>query len=390
VNPGRPIRVLHCPASVGGNPQGLARAERELGLRSRSVVFHPSKFRYPVDEVLCPPAARPAAMAACRELSRFRLFWKALREADVIHFNFGETTMPQGAHGIAWPGSPFGPGLHRLYGLYARGLEMRDLSWLKRAGKGIVVTYQGDDARQGDYCRSHFRVHPVDEVEPGYYHPAVDAHKRKRIARFDALADRIYSVNPDLLHVLPERAEFVPYASVDPREWPAVPWTLGSDEVPVVAHAPSHRGVKGTRFILEAVQRLRAENVPLEFVLVEDLTHAEARRLYQRAHLLVDQVLLGWYGAVAVEFMALGKPVICYIREDDLRFLPPGMRADLPIISASPDTIYATLKTWLTRRRGEGPEVGRRGRAYVEAWHDPLKIAARLKADYESIFAARR
>lgn len=390
MNPGRPIRVLHCPASVGGNPQGLARAERELGLRSRSVVFHPSKFRYPVDEVLCPPTARPAAMAVYRELSRFRLFWKALREADIVHFNFGETAMPQGAHRVPWPGSPFGSGLHRLYGLYARALEMRDLAWLKRAGKGIVVTFQGDDARQGDYCRDHFRTHPVDEVEPGYYHPAVDAHKRKRIARFDALADRIYSVNPDLLHVLPDRAAFVPYASVDPREWPVVPWTLAKGEVPVVAHAPSHRRVKGTRFILEAVQRLRAENVPLEFVLIEDLTHTEARRLYERAHLLVDQVLLGWYGAVAVEFMAMGKPVICYIREADLGFLPPGMRADLPVISTGPDAIYATLKTWLTRRRGELADVGRRGRAYVEAWHDPLKIAARLKADYESICAARR
>ena len=390
MNPGRPIRVLHCPSSVGGNPQGLARAERELGLRSRSVVFHPSKFRYPVEEVLCPPTRHPAATAVCRELSRYRLFWKTLREADVIHFNFGETTMPQGAHGVAWPGSPFGYGLHRLYGLYARTLEMRDLAWLKRAGKGIVVTFQGDDARQGDYCRTHFRIHPADEVEPGYYHPDVDSHKRKRIARFDAFADRIYSVNPDLLHVLPDRASFVPYASVDPRRWPMVPWALGDDEVPVVVHAPSRRSVKGTQFILEAVRRLRAENVPLEFVLVENLAHAEARRLYERSHLLVDQVLVGWYGAVAVECMALGKPVIGYIREGDMRFLPPGMRADLPVLSAGPDTIYETLKTWLTRRRRDLADVGRRGRAYVEAWHDPLKIAARLKADYESICSPRR
>ncbi len=384
-----PIRVLHCPSTVGGNPQGLARAERELGLCSRSVAFQPSKYRYPLDEALCPATPSPAATAVWREFNRFRLLWKALREADVVHFNFGETTMPQGAHGVAWPGSPFGGGLHRLYGLYARALEMRDLAWLKRAGKGIVVTFQGDDARQGDYCRDHFRIHPVDEVEPGYYHPAVDAHKRKRIARFDALADRIYSVNPDLMHVLPQRAAFVPYASVDPRRWPAVSWSLRDDEAPVVVHAPSHRRVKGTRLILEAVERLRAENVPLEFVLIENMTHAEARRQYERAHLLVDQVLLGWYGAVAVECMALGKPVICYIRDEDLHFLPEGMRADLPILSAGPDTLYGTLKTYLTDRRGNLADLGRRGRAYVETWHDPLKIAARLKKDYEAIWAHR-
>jgi len=384
----RPIRVLHCPSSVAGHPPGLARAERELGLASRSVVFHPSAFRYPVDEVLCPPTAGPTAKAVWRELHRFRLLWKALREADVVHFNFGETTMPQGAHGTAWPGSPFGKGLHRLYGLYARALEMRDLAWLKRAGKGIAVTFLGDDARQGDYCRDHFRIHPADEVDPAYYAPAVDAHKRRRIARFDAVADRIYAVNPDLLHVLPSRATFLPYAAVDPRRWPVVPWTLPADGVPVVAHAPSHRGVKGTRFVLDAVRRLQAEGVPLEFLLIENRPHAEARRLYERAHLLVDQLLVGWYGTVAVEFMAMGKPVMCYLRESDLGFLPAGMRADLPVIPTGPDTIYETLKTWLTARRDALADAGRRGRAYVETWHDPLEIAARLKTDYEAITAA--
>src|SRR5262249_48350106 len=116
----------------------------------------------------------------------------------------------------------------------------------------------------------------------------------------------------------------------------------------------------------------------------------EALDAYARADILVDQLLLGWYGGAAVECMALGKPVICYIREDDLKFIPEEMRQELPIIHASSATIYAVLKEWLTVRRHELPALGRRCRAYVERWHDPLKIAAGLKADYEAILASRQ
>ena len=105
---------------------------------------------------------------------------------------------------------------------------------------------------------------------------------------------------------------------------------------------------------------------------------------------MVDQLLCGWYGGLAVELMALGKPVICYIREADLQFIPAEMRQELPLINATPGTIYDVLKEWLTVRRDRLPQVGRQSRDYVETWHDPLKIAARLKDDYECILASKR
>jgi glycosyltransferase involved in cell wall biosynthesis len=148
-------------------------------------------------------------------------------------------------------------------------------------------------------------------------------------------------------------------------------------------HAPTDRRVKGTRHLLDAVERLRGEGVELELVLVEGLSHAEALAAYEQADLVVDQLLAGWYGAVAVELMALGKPVVAYIRDEDLGAIPDGMRADLPVIHATPETLADVLREWLTTRRDELPEVGRRGRAFVERWHDPRTIAARMKDAYE-------
>ena len=88
--------------------------------------------------------------------------------------------------------------------------------------------------------------------------------------------------------------------------------------------------------------------------------------------------------------MALGKPVICYLREGDLRFIPEQMRGELPIINATPATIYAVLKRWLTTQKHALPQVGLQSRHFAERWHDPLKIAEKLRKDYESLPVVKR
>jgi hypothetical protein len=357
----------------------LARAERAVGLASWAVTAQQNYLNYATDEVLLGPNENRLKL----ELKRLPLLFRIWRSFDIVHFNSGQTLMPQRVMRTA---GRYSSRLLPLYQSYVRLVELRDLPLLKAMGKGIVVTFQGDDARQGDYCAAHFDVNAVQEVEPGYYTAGADTHRRHRIAYIARYADRIYALNPDLMHVLPPQTKYLPYANVDPREWqPAIP--SSAPAVPLVIHAPSHRGVKGTRFVLEAVQRLEADGAPFKFILVEGLSNAEARQLYQQADLLVDQLLIGWYGGLAVEMMALGKPVICYLREGDLKFIPPEMRAELPVIHATPTTLYSTLKTWLTSRKHELGTLGCKSRAFVERWHDPLKIAGQLKQDYADIVA---
>jgi glycosyltransferase involved in cell wall biosynthesis len=155
----------------------------------------------------------------------------------------------------------------------------------------------------------------------------------------------------------------------------------------VVVHAPTHRAVKGSDLVIAAAERLKAEGERFELVLIENMSHADARRAYERADLAVDQLFAGWYGGFAVEMMALGRPVLSYIREEDLRFLPEGMAGDLPVIPVTPDSIYHVLRTWIRAPRERLEEVGRLGRAYVEKWHEPRRVAARLKSEYEAALA---
>jgi hypothetical protein len=142
----------------------------------------------------------------------------------------------------------------------------------------VFVTFQGDDARQGDHCRSHYPITFANRVEPRYCCRGSDDFKRASIARFSGLSQAIYSVNPDLLHVLPARARFVPYGHVFLDEW--VPAYSQDHSGPLrIPHAPSHRLVKGTDLILAALEELKAEGCAFELLLVEGMSNAQAQEV---------------------------------------------------------------------------------------------------------------
>lgn len=372
-------RILHCPQLVGGHATEIARHERLLGAQSWSVSLRRSAFGLEVDEFIWPDGASRLR----QEVDRWRLFMRALRKFDVVHYNFGTPILNWGALDSARHGS-----LAPLIDIYAALNWSLELPLLKYLGKVVAVTYQGDDARQGDYSREHFEYSIATEVDETYYNSRTDAAKRKRIDRFAKYADLIYALNPDLLHVLPTRAKFLPYAHVDPAEWQPSSAPVERSRR-LIVHAPSHRAAKGTEFLLAAVERLRGEGEVFDFQLVEGLQRSEARAIYERADLVVDQLLAGWYGGFATEAMALGKPVICYLREGDLKFIPADMRRELPIISANPANIEDVLRDWINRPTADIRAQGVKSRQFVERWHDPSKIAAEMLRDYVAVQSAR-
>lgn len=378
----RRLKVMHAPELVGGNQQGLSRALRELGIESYSVALQQSQFAYDVDEVIIPIGAGVVR----RELGRLRALAIYLRRPDIVHYNFGTTfAMPRVVAGT----TPLKRIAKHAYMAYLSGMQQLEFALLKATDTPAFVVYQGDDARQGDYSRKNFEISIATQVDEHYYNPASDAMKRRLIDRMGRNCRKVYSVNPDLMHVLPEGAEFIPYSHVFPEEWHPV-YSQTEDRPLRIVHAPSNRKVKGTDLLLSALDVLRAKGHQFELILVENLTFAEARKQYEKADVLVDQLFAGWYGGLGVELMALGKPVIVYIRQEDLKFVPPKMAEQLPWIDASPATIEATLETVLTMPRHELAELGRRSRQYAEYWHDPRRIARTVVADYASVLPASK
>jgi predicted Zn-dependent protease with MMP-like domain len=107
--------------------------------------------------------------------------------------------------------------------------------------------------------------------------------------------------------------------------------------------------------------------------------------MYRQADLVIDQLLVGWYGSVAVEAMKMGKPVAVYIREEDLSFIPEPMAKDLreAVIQIDPFSMEAVLEEYL-----QNPKLlslkSEAGQAYVHRWHDPVYVASLTQAVYES------
>ena len=64
----------------------------------------------------------------------------------------------------------------------------------------------------------------------------------------------------------------------------------GKNGIVVVAHCPNHRGVKGTEFIVKAVDELKKEGLKVKLLLLEKLQNLEVKRiLLEEVDILVEQ-----------------------------------------------------------------------------------------------------
>jgi hypothetical protein len=218
-----------------------------------------------------------------------------------------------------------------------------DLILWRLLGRKVIMQYEGSDIRG----RSHI------------------------LPRL--LANSIVVTTPDLLEWEP-KAVFI-HAPVE-LTLPYIGTTLHSGPL-IIVHAPSNREIKGTAHIIKAVDALKAEGFNLELDIIEKISYVEAIERYKRADIVIDQVLIGWYGYVAIECMALGKPVMVYIKDDMKQYI-----LGTPLCFTSTTTLVGDLRGLIndTKRRGE---LGKAGREYVLKAHDADEVAKRMVKLYE-------
>jgi glycosyltransferase involved in cell wall biosynthesis len=148
---------------------------------------------------------------------------------------------------------------------------------------------------------------------------------------------------------------------------------------PVVLHAPSSRRRKGTEHVIAA-----CEGLDVELDIVEGLPHDEAQRHYERADIVVDQLNAGWYGIFALEAMALGKPVLSYLRDEAVQETEGALDVQVPIVQVTKETLRDRIAE-LAASAEERRRIGASSRAYVEQVHDADKGADRLIAIYAAL-----
>ena len=170
-------------------------------------------------------------------------------------------------------------------------------------------------------------------------------------------------------HVVPPPIDLSRYAVVPPPE----------NERVRIAHAPSNRAKKGTDAVIAACKEL-----PVDLDLIEGVKHDEARARYARADVIVDQLVVGWYGLFAIESMATGRPVVTYLHDDAVAKTARAFGVQVPIVNATKDTLVERLRP-LVDSAALRRELGERGRAYVERVHELDRVGDRLVEIYESL-----
>lgn len=245
-------------------------------------------------------------------------------------------------------------------------LKWFEIPLLQLAGKKVILnTYGGDVAtprlkRRADLKYSLYDGYTVDPNYIGYNERAIALNRRV----LEKQADFIISAIDHVDYV--DRVDaYFHLRCIDTNTFQ--PSYANDNAVPVLVHAPNHRQLKGTDQIIAAVDNLNRRGFPCVLRIVENTSNAELMKIISKADAVVDQLILGAYARLAIESMALGKPVFCYLREDLYPFNP--IWKDCPIINVNPDNFEQSLEAFLKTGKEEREILGRKGREFVEKFH---------------------
>lgn len=251
--------------------------------------------------------------------------------------------------------------------------------FLSLAGVKTVVMPYGGDVQELSRSQNLYFKHTMAMSYPNYR-----LVRRKVLAdidRWTCWADHVLSGVEWVDYMYHWDTLMVGHFSIDTNELEAVndtsPYAPGARSLRLL-HAPNHRHIKGTESILKAVEELRAEGHDLDIEIIEKRPNEEVLERIRQADVVLDQLVIGWYAMFSLEAMALGKPIICYIRPDLVElYEKSGLLAEgeLPFLDADTMTIKTLLRS-VAQGHYDLAEAGKKSRRYVEKHHSLDAVGA--------------
>ncbi len=292
------------------------------------------------DHVLSSNQSNSVVRTVIQNLIIFRFVSKCLHRYDVFILYFDGGVLK--ATGLAW----FEPILLRL------------------AGKKLVYMAYGSDAFVYDHISD---IRTRHALMSSYAHMGNHAGAiQRRIRHFTGYADIVIG---HLVHLvnLPrwDVLCLLPYP-VNTREFkPNYPGLNGPVKI---AHAPNHRGAKGTEFLIDAIEVLKSEGIDVELDLIEGVPNKQALERISNCDIFVDQLIFG-YALAALEGFALGKIVVTQIDGPNYEvFRSHSALNQCPAISANCETILPRLRELIAGRKN-WQKIGRESRKFAEEHH---------------------
>jgi hypothetical protein len=241
---------------------------------------------------------------------------------------------------------------------------------LKLANVKVLVMPYGSDVQNMTRSPNHLFKDAISSDYPNL------RMRRKRIAAqidlWTRYADHVIGGCEWVDYMFHWNTLMTAHFSIDTESWEACDdGPAGAGSALRVLHAPNHRAIKGTQYFVDAVRELREAGADIELIILERMSNDEVRRVMATVDIVADQLIVGWYAMFALEAMAMGKPVLCYIRADlEELYITKGLLApgELPVIKCTPLTVKQKLKE-LNEDPNMLREIGKRSRTYAVKHH---------------------
>ncbi|MDQ0227978.1 glycosyltransferase [Metabacillus niabensis] len=334
-------QVLQGSMEIANQMNTLSKGLQLLNVKAHTINYYPYYLGYQSNYEwnLIGQRSDPAINSKLRKLTK-----ELILNYDIFHFHWGTTLT----------------------------LDWSDLEILNESQKSLIMQHWGSDVRLFSEAK---KLNPYALVKN---HNEDDL--KWRLSKLSEHIKHCVVFDEELYHYVNnfyEKTTIIP-SMIDTEQYkPKIDQVKNSR--PVIAHAPTSPYIKGTKHILKAIETLK-EQYEFEFILVQGKSHKEAMEIYQKADLIIDQLHIGSYGLFAVEAMALGKPVICWISD----FMKEKYPKELPIIIANPDTIKECIEYSL-KNLDMLSEIGKKGRKYVEIHHDMITNSQMMLKKYKEI-----
>lgn len=251
---------------------------------------------------------------------------------------------------------------------------------LKKKNKKIVCLHVGTDVRHISAFEQQYKIDTSGWEE--FFQLDLLEPKIQKIRYQELYADMIYSV-PDQagLYLRSYNHMRVPMPKNN-----NIVFSIPARRVPLIIHAPSRSGIKGTDIINNTLAQLKTEGYEFDYKLIQNMPNEALLKLLTEADILCDELFLHGPGVLSAEAMAAG----CAVATRCLNIAP----FQPPVCSITPENLFNKLKLLITDIDYR-VSLAKAGKTFVEEFNDPQNFAKKIiedintenvKPDYEPEF----
>ena len=308
------MKILHGPNNITGAPKKLADLERKKGLFSDS-------FNTTVLDIDGPSHFNSNDDLFSKVIFRIKYFFLAITYYNVLNFHAGASFLP--------------------FNL--------DLPILRLLRKKIIFHYYGSEVR---IIKDLQAVNPFFDYlkEDGKNNSNQDFKKLTKLKWQSIWAD--YAVAPrDSFYFISQiykeekilelwSANILDESFISLMKKELIP----QKKVPTIIHCPTNRLTKGSSFVEQAIKNLKNKGYKFTYKSIETMDKQDLQQFIRdEADIVIDQFLIGTFGNLAIESLALGKICVGYLNEE----LCLQFSQNCPIVNASIDSLESKMEELL-------------------------------------------